>query len=125
VREAECPEATLGAAWSADEYSRPPEAQPGFLFSVYLLYYFTTKQCFNDGNKRVAWASMSEALARLDLEIDATDEEAEAFVLDIAERRINSIATVAAWVTARLRELSPRSEGLASPTRYRRVVDLD
>lgn len=105
VRETGCPEATLGAAWHAVEYAEQEDTLPALVFAVYLLYYFATKQCFVDGNKRIAWAAMCEVLARYDLEIEATTDEAERFVREIATRQYKSVDPVLRWVMERLREL--------------------
>ena len=67
VRDPGCPEGTLGSAWTALGYDDIGESQPHLIFACYLLYYFATKQCFVDGNKRIAWVSMSEVLACIGL----------------------------------------------------------
>ncbi|NBD09792.1 MULTISPECIES: type II toxin-antitoxin system death-on-curing family toxin [Corallococcus] len=106
VRDALCPGATLGAAWSAEEYNARPGAVPGLMFAVYLLFYFATKQCFVDGNKRIAWLAMSEVLAGMGLEVDASDDEAEALVMAIASNRFKDVEPVFLWVVEHLSELA-------------------
>jgi prophage maintenance system killer protein len=105
VRDALSPGATLGAAWTAEEYSAPPGAVPGLLFAVYLLFYFATKQCFVDGNKRISWLAMTDVLAGMGLEIDATIDEAEALVMAISNNQYRDVEPVYLWVVEHLREL--------------------
>ncbi|MGE6762788.1 type II toxin-antitoxin system death-on-curing family toxin [Corallococcus interemptor] len=105
VRDALGPGATLGAAWTAEEYGAPPEAVPGLMFAVYLLFYIATKQVFVDGNKRIAWLAMCEALACMGLEVDATIDEAEALVMAISNNQFKDVEPVYLWVVEHLREL--------------------
>lgn len=101
-----CPEATLGSAWSAAGYDDELSAEePHLVFGSYVLYYFATKQCFVDANKRTGWLALVWVLAKLDLEVDATNQEAYDFVLGIANKAIPNPAAVVKWVSLRLREL--------------------
>ncbi|HYO69950.1 MAG TPA: Fic family protein [Archangium sp.] len=99
-----CPEGTLGAAWNAVEYGEVGNSLPHLVFACYLLYYFATKQCFADGNKRIAWASMSEVLASIGLEVGAGTDEAYAFALDVAKGLL-SPSQIVQWVSRRLRAI--------------------
>ncbi|GMU07509.1 type II toxin-antitoxin system death-on-curing family toxin [Corallococcus caeni] len=108
VRDALGPGATLGAAWTAEEYSVGPEAVPGLMFAVYLLFYIATKQVFVDGNKRIAWLAMCEALACMGLEVEATIDEAEALVMAISNNQYKDVEPVFLWVVEHLRELRVR-----------------
>lgn len=54
-----------------------------------LLYHLAKKHCFTDGNKRIAWIIAVDYLARHNLRIIATQEEAANFVIDVAENRID------------------------------------
>jgi death on curing protein len=107
IRDLGCPEGTLGNAWSGAEYSEIGESLPHLVFASYLLYYFATKQCFIDGNKRIAWLTMSEVLASVNLEVNATTDEAYAFCIAVANKQVRDVHSVVMWVSARLRELQP------------------
>jgi prophage maintenance system killer protein len=95
VRESDCPESTLGSAWSATEYSERKTLKE-LIFASYVLFYLTKKQCFND-----AWTAMSEVLATRDLEIDETQENVVAFVLAIANNELK-FDDVIEWITLRV-----------------------
>ncbi len=101
-----CPNKTIAAAWSAELYAEA--STPGLNFAGHLLFYFSRNHCFNDGNKRAGWLSCLRALERFDLTLGASQEEAEAFVGDIASGREGSIrdaGQVVQWIAERLIEL--------------------
>jgi hypothetical protein len=81
------------------------QAQPHLVFGCYLLYYFATKQCFRDANKRTAWLALGEVLSTIGLEVNATDEEAIKFVKDVANKVVPHVHSVVTWVAERLQEL--------------------
>jgi death on curing protein len=109
IRDPGCPEGTLGNSWTAAEYSEVGESLPHLVFACYLLYYFATKQCFVDGNKRIAWLAMSEVLASVNLEVNATTDETYGFCMAVANRQVRDVHAVVSWVSSRLRELQPLS----------------
>jgi len=74
----------------------------GLLFAAYLLFYVATKHCFVDGNKRLAWACMTFVLLNFGLTVTATDDEAEAFCIQIAKGEIKETGEVMVWLYPRL-----------------------
>jgi len=106
VRELGCPEGTLAAAWNGMTYYPGQQEDDILLFAAYLLFYFAKKQCFIDGNKRLAWSSMSEVLAQEHLEVDVSIDEAEQFVKDIANNQVTRVEQVRAWIVKNLRGLT-------------------
>jgi len=101
-----CIDAALGAAYNAEIYSMPEvegeELTSGLVFCGYLLFYITTKHCFMDGNKRVAWLTAMWILLGHGLTVQATDDEAETFCMDIAKGTIDKGEDVVNWIAARL-----------------------
>jgi death-on-curing protein len=100
-----CISAALGAAYNAELYT-PEVAQEGsiqgFLFACYLLFYLSTKHCYLDGNKRIAWACMTFVLLSFGLTLEATEDEVVEFCLRVAGGEIKGGHEVAAWVSPRL-----------------------
>jgi death-on-curing protein len=100
-----CVHAALGAAYNAELYA-PENEQEGFiqgiLFASYLLFYLATKHCYTDGNKRISWACMTFVLLSFGLTIEATEDEAVRFCLDVASGKIKSGSAVTTWVSQRL-----------------------
>lgn len=66
-----------------------------------LLWFFAKNHCFVDGNKRVAWSASQTLLAGIGLAVDAPEDEATAFVVEVVEQRVE-IETVIEWLTRRL-----------------------
>ena len=97
-----CVEKSLGAAWNAELYAGPDGGVPGLCFAGCLLYYLIKNHCFIDGNKRVAWATSMEVLRGLGVTIDATDDAAEQFCLDVISGTVGDAVDVAAWLADRL-----------------------
>ncbi|MCY1075185.1 type II toxin-antitoxin system death-on-curing family toxin [Archangium lansingense] len=105
VRELGCPEGTLGAAWNGMVFFPGQAEREGddlLLFAAYILFYFAKKQCFVDGNKRVAWAAMCEVLAHEKLDVDVPPDVAEQFVKDIANNQVTRIEQVRTWIVKHL-----------------------
>ena len=104
-----CIDGALGAAFNAELYSMPEvEAETvvtGICFCGYLLFYVATKHCFVDGNKRVAWSSAMWILSRMGLTLDVSDDEAIAYVVAIAEGKVESGEDVVNWLADRIIEL--------------------
>lgn len=106
--QAGCVEAALGAAYNAELYSPDSEQEgaiQGLLFACYLLFYLSTKHCYMDGNKRIAWACTTFVLLNFGLTIEATEDEVVAFCLSVANGQMNGGAEVAAWIYPRLRSV--------------------
>jgi death-on-curing protein len=103
-----CVEETLAAGWQAELYSGAPT--PGLVFAAYLLFYFPTNHCFDDGNKRAAWLAATVTLAQLGLDLDVSVDDAYAFVISIALGHtgpVRSGAEVLQWIETRLVALQP------------------
>ena len=100
-----CIDAALGAAYNAELYT-PDNDQEGYvsglLFACYLLFYISTKHCYTDGNKRIAWACMTFVLLGFGLTLEATEDEAVDFCLSVARGEVDSGSAVTAWVYPRL-----------------------
>jgi death on curing protein len=101
-----CVEGALGAAYNAELYSRP-EIEPeglisGLVFCGHLLFYLSTKHCYIDGNKRIAWSCAMFVLLRIGLTIEATEDEVVAFCLQIADGEVRSASEVVTWIGDRL-----------------------
>jgi death-on-curing protein len=100
-----CVEAALGAAYNAELYTPEQDEEglvPGLLFASYLLFYLSTKHCYVDGNKRIAWACMTFVLLNFGLTIEATEDEVVEFCVNIASGEIQSGAAAASWLYPRL-----------------------
>lgn len=105
-----CVESALGTAYNAELYSMPEMDNEtvisGLTFCGYLLFYIATKQCWSDGNKRVAWASAIWVLATMGLTLDVEDQEAIDFCMSVAEKKITKGEDVVNWIADRLIELN-------------------
>lgn len=77
----------------------------GLTFCGYLLFYLATKQCWSDGNKRIAWEAAMWVLGTLGLTVDVTDEEAEEFCFRLARKEISRGEDCADWIAEHVREL--------------------
>jgi death on curing protein len=95
----------LGAAYSAEMYA-PESGQVGFIqgliFVGYLLFYLTKKHCYDDGNKRIAWACTAFVLLSFGLTIEATEDEVVNFCLSIAKGDVKDGAEAVRWISDRL-----------------------
>lgn len=96
-----CVSAKLGAAWSAEEYVGGEAGIEGLTFASYLAFYLAKGHCFTDGNKRVAWLALVDVLAALGLRIAAGQDEAAAFMEDVATEGARP-EDVRDWVAQRL-----------------------
>ncbi|WFG54109.1 putative Doc-like toxin [Myxococcus phage Mx9] len=116
-----CDEGGLGAAWNAVGYDELGSAQPHLVFASYVLYYFVTNQCFVEGNKRTGWLAFTAILSRIDLTVEATQDEVVKFVYDVANKVIPDVRGIMDWAAPRLRELE---QPPARPDLFGRVIDL-
>lgn len=91
----------------AELYSGSDDAKQGLCFAGCLLFYLVKNHCFVDGNKRVAWASCMEVLRSLGLTVNATDDEAEAFCINVitGENMVKKAVDVCLWIAPRLEAL--------------------
>lgn len=99
LRDAQCPDRSLDMAQSYCYYASLSDdeqvVEDGLLLAASLCFYLCENHCFVDGNKRIAWAAAMKVLEQtLDLTINATDDEAEAFMLAIASRHEGSTVTI-------------------------------
>ncbi|MFY0527695.1 type II toxin-antitoxin system death-on-curing family toxin [Archangium gephyra] len=110
LKSTDCVESSLGSAWSAQLYM--DEEQVGFplTFATYLFVYITKNHCFEDGNKRLGWYVLGEALALMGLTISASDDEATDFVMGVAAQQPPDYATVQNWIAQRI-IAAPNAEG--------------
>jgi death on curing protein len=102
----DCVEGSLGAAWNAGLYREPEEARRGLCFAGHLLFYLARNHCFTEGNKRAAWASTLEVLARLGLTVRTTTDEAWEMINSVIEGRIGGADAVVVWLAERLEPLT-------------------
>lgn len=98
-----CIEGSLGTSWLAEQYVSAdiPGTVPGFIFCCWALQSLALNHCLVDGNKRLAWLAFTSGLAALGLTVDASADDAEAFVNRIITDRLDGPAVVA-WVHARV-----------------------
>jgi death-on-curing protein len=100
-----CVDAALGAAYNAELYM-PESEQEGFiqglLFACYLMFYLSTKHCYTDGNKRIAWACMTFVLLNFGLTIEASEDEVVEFCLSVARGELENGNELTSWVYPRL-----------------------
>jgi len=101
-----CMESALGSAQQGAGYFEDEVGDSVLTLPAFVLVYIARNQCYVDGNKRVAWAAFTRLLARYDLSVDATDDDAEAFVLHLAANRTGEpqdhVRGVIEWAAARL-----------------------
>jgi len=98
-----CVEGALGNAMTAEYYRESGDNDvSGLVFAACSLMYLVSSHCFGDGNKRVGWLVMTDVLAKLRLTVNATQDEAEAFVLQIARGDLKDRRKIVQWVAERL-----------------------
>jgi len=97
-----CIERSLGAAWNAELYAGSEDALPGLCFAACLLFYLAKNHCFVDGNKRIAWMASMHVLLGLDLTIDVSDDDGEAFCLSILDGTVEHATDVVTWMADKL-----------------------
>ena len=101
VRDENCPDRSIHAALlSADYRAEGGEVSP-VVVAAHLLWFFAKNHCFVDGNKRVAWSASQTLLAGIGLAVDAPEDEAAAFVVEVVEAKL-AVETVIEWFTRRL-----------------------
>ncbi|MCG3172526.1 MAG: hypothetical protein GMKNLPBB_00679 [Myxococcota bacterium] len=98
-----CIKAVLGNAWNAAYYHWDEDENPGGLvFAAFVFMYFMHDHCYGDGNKRIAWMTMTYLLKKqFNLTLHATDEEAEGFCLAVIKDKL-AIETILEWMNPRL-----------------------
>ena len=80
-----CVSGAVGNAYQNAHYLAAEESGAVSLYSACLLLLYLAKDhCFCDGNKRTAWYATTFVLAKEGLTIKVTQEEAAAFVNDLA-----------------------------------------
>ena len=100
----DCLQQCLGNAWTAEQYLQEEQGvSAGLVFAVRLMCYLVGDHCYTDGNKRVAWASMTYVLRHHGLDIQATDDEAQTFVETLLRHDITQDDALT-WVASRLAE---------------------
>jgi death on curing protein len=98
-----CVDGSLGAAWSAEQYTIDEDGVAGGLvFAGNLMFYLARNHCFVDGNKRAAWLAATEILLKHDLTIDAPEDEVFAFMEAVADGAVERAERVIEWIAARL-----------------------
>jgi death-on-curing protein len=105
-----CLERSIGAAVNAELYTSVEGAIPGLCFAGCLLFYLAKNHCFLDGNKRVSWLSAMHVLLGLNLTIDATEDEAEAYCLSILSGDVASATDVSRWMADKLKSIEEDEE---------------
>ncbi len=100
----DCLEGGLGNAWTAECYDERPGLVQGFVFAAHVYVYLEARQCFSNGNKRAAWASMMDVLNSIGVDIKCTDAEAETMCLDIAEGRA-TVEGLLGWIVEHATDL--------------------
>lgn len=106
IRDRDCPRRSVEASLTAALYAMEAiDDEPDPLtVSVHLLFYLARNHCYSDGNKRVAWLTFVEQLAVVGLDIEATQQEVELFVVEVAGGNLD-VAAMSAWVAPRLTAL--------------------
>jgi death-on-curing protein len=104
-----CIDGALGAAYNAEQYSLEATDEgvlPGLIFCGFLLFYLTTKHCYVDGKKRIAWACATFVLLSFGLTVQATQQEVVDFCLSISRGDIRQGSDVVIWLSDRLTAVS-------------------
>lgn len=76
----DCLRGAISKAFNQHLYEEGEGEDPGFYFAFILMRNIVVDHCFRDGNTRLAWLAMTDYLSTLGIDIDANEEEAEAFV---------------------------------------------
>lgn len=115
LRDEGCPERSVGAAFSGALYDAPDGEDPDPLnVAARLLYYLARNHCFVDGNKRVAWLAFVDVIRAREVEINATVDDAESLVLDVAQGKVH-VEDVIVWLAAPGRLVAVSHGALGSP----------
>jgi len=105
IRDSDCPQRCLDSAISGALYSDGGSSEPDPLtVASHLAYYLSRNHCFVDGNKRVAWAAAVDVLRAVGLDIDASDDHVEAFMVSVASGKMQSYE-VCYWLADRIHAL--------------------
>jgi death on curing protein len=109
-----CIEGALGNAINAAHYSdSSSDSLNILLIAAYVFRSLARNHCFSDGNKRIAWLSLTEVLACCaGLDVVATDEEVVSFCEEVAQGHVD-VESVLSWLAdgERLRELTIMEKG--------------
>lgn len=98
----DCLEGVHGNALSAALYSSDSSDPDPLQCAIYMFAALNKAHCFTDGNKRVAWMVLIDALLVHGLAIAATQPEAIEFCESHANGEGLQIVRVTEWVSARL-----------------------
>jgi len=102
LRDHACPERCIGGAYMAALYEGEDDDVDHLLVVAHLAWLLARNHCFVDGNKRVAWLVLVEALrAAVALDIDASQADAIAIMLAVADGSV-TVAGLHAWLVPRL-----------------------
>lgn len=110
----DCLEGNARSAEMRAQYTCDTEEIDPLHFAAYLLHQGAkVRHCLGDGNKRMAWYTTLLVLSEWELGIDATDDDAEAFVLGIADGTTTPEDAID-WIQGHLVELP--SDAFVEPT---------
>ena len=98
-----CLESVVGGARTALGYHDAPVSDAGLTYASFLLQKAATRHCMNDGNKRLAWLACVESVLMMGMAVDATDDEAQAFLEDRVMKHC-AIIEIVSWLRTRLRQ---------------------
>ncbi|MBW8877272.1 MAG: Fic family protein [Acidobacteria bacterium] len=98
----ECVDGRIGSAVNAAAYCVEGDEDWGLILASYLLVYLAKDHCFVDGNKRVAWLAAIEIFKNLHVTINASPDDAYAFMLEVSEGSSTNASAVAVWFAERL-----------------------
>lgn len=99
----DCVDGRIGNAMLAEEYVTDDErVRPGLCFAGFLLFYLVRDHCFSDGNKRVGWMAAMRVLGDIGLTIEASENDAFAFVDSISTGQIGDGRKAVLWLAAHL-----------------------
>lgn len=82
----DCIEGGLGSAWLAEGYSERSGSVQGFVFAAHAYIYLESRQCFTNGNKRAAWATMLDILNSIGIELACSTNDAVVVCNQIAAK---------------------------------------
>ncbi|GEM_PF-3436493 len=99
--EIKCVMGHFGNAWNAELYVEDSEAVPGFVFGCALVVALVRGHCLKDGNKRLGWLALTLIITRLDMDITASTDDVERFILAIISDKLERQG-VASWLQPRL-----------------------
>jgi death-on-curing family protein len=97
-----CLQQNVGNAMLAEQYSGNEDGTLGLCFIGSLMFYLIKNQCFNDGNKRAAFATTLKLLADLGSTINATQDEMKLYCEEVATNKTIGSSDVVVWLSERL-----------------------